>query len=461
MKKMYDELMELKAFMAEADELVIFGAGDAGRKVYELVRLCGNDISMFIDNDEKKQGTTFCDRRVEGVQSLQEGMSVILASIYHKEIHRQLKELKAANRCFDAFNFIGEESESITIKSFYKKGMENKFCTVPFTTLHIYSFYATQCCPAFISNVNIGSLQDSSIDEIWNSPMAQQVRASVLDGSFCYCDFDVCYYSNPEYSYLKSRDDIEDEYWQDIINKRKTVMDRGPREIGIGIDPSCNLACTMCRSEKIDCYDDNTIRSLTDKILNHYWDSVEYITLASTGEVFYSPNYLKILSGITEENFPKLKKIMLFTNGVLFTEDKWEKYIGGGYLQNIDKEVIISVDAYTEDTYNKIRRHGYFPAVKKNLEWISQYRKDGRISSLQLNFCVQEINYREMADFAYWCRELGVDSCVFQLLRNMPVKDSIHDISHPEHQEFLKVMENPIFNEPWVEISQIRNELDK
>ncbi len=191
----------------------------------------------------------------------------------------------------------------------------------------------------------------------------------------------------------------------------------------------------------------------------HRWESVEKIVLAGNGEVFYSPNYNKIIEGISDQNFPALKTIVLFTNAVLFTENKWDKckWLADKY----DIEVTVSVDAFTEKTYNKIRRGGVFSSLRKNLQMIARLRSAGKVKHFQLNFCVQKDNYLEMEDFAKWAEELGVDRLWFQIVRNVTGTESIHDINHPDYMEFVEMLKKPVFKQKWIDMEQIKNEIHK
>src|SRR4030042_6325081 len=47
------------------------------------------------------------------------------------------------------------------------------------------------CCPAWLAT-SVGNLGDQSVLEIWNSARAQDIRRSILDGSFRYCNRSLC-----------------------------------------------------------------------------------------------------------------------------------------------------------------------------------------------------------------------------------------------------------------------------
>jgi iron-sulfur cluster protein len=49
------------------------------------------------------------------------------------------------------------------------------------------------CCPAWLEKP-VGNLLRQSVSEVWNSPAAADVRRSILDGSFEYCNTARCPY---------------------------------------------------------------------------------------------------------------------------------------------------------------------------------------------------------------------------------------------------------------------------
>lgn len=76
------------------------------------------------------------------------------------------------------------------------------FCSKPFSWFEV-SRGAEEgevylCCPSWL-NAPVGNLNQQSVEEVWNGPVAQDVRRSILDGSFEYCD-------SVRYPYLNGRE---------------------------------------------------------------------------------------------------------------------------------------------------------------------------------------------------------------------------------------------------------------
>ena len=66
---------------------------------------------------------------------------------------------------------------------------ERHYCTRPFEFFETYDDGSIGfCCPSWYNNYEIGNINDNSIEEVWNGEAAQELRRSILDGSFRYCD---------------------------------------------------------------------------------------------------------------------------------------------------------------------------------------------------------------------------------------------------------------------------------
>lgn len=76
------------------EKVVIFGASRLGEIAYNVLK---NKyyIQYFLDNDSKKWGTVFCDKKICSVEELRGNIDVkiIIASVYYSEISIQLKNM--------------------------------------------------------------------------------------------------------------------------------------------------------------------------------------------------------------------------------------------------------------------------------------------------------------------------------------------------------------------------------
>jgi len=88
--------------------------------------------------------------------------------------------------------------------------------------------------------------------------------------------------------------------------------------------------------------------------------------------------------------------VFMTTNGVLFTEEKVRQVIDAGVTH-----ILISVDAATRETYDKVRIGGDYEKVLNAIEMVRRYR-DSRDSSLPLvraSFVQSSLNQHETSSF--------------------------------------------------------------
>ncbi len=334
------------------------------------------------------------------------------------------------------------------------ESLRGKFCPRPFEYLEIGYPQGDQipcfaCCPTWVPT-SVGDISKQSIAEIWNSENMQKIRSSILDESFSFCNKELC----PEIreNRLLDKSYLFQEHHKEIIKKQLTILP-GPRTINLSNDRSCNLECPSCRSEKIMWSQGDEFEKMEEvhqKLLDESLESLELIIFCSSGDPFASKLYRKLLFEMEGVKYPKLK-IQIVTNGQLFTPENWEKM--HKIHKNIDT-VYVSVDAATPQTYREVRKGGELDELIPNLKFIGQLRKKGLISLFQLDFVVQQKNYREMPEFVNLGKKVGADKVFFQKVVNWGTwsdevyeRQAVWKTSHPEHQMFLDILAHPLLKE--------------
>jgi len=176
------------------------------------------------------------------------------------------------------------------------------------------------------------------------------------------------------------------------------------------------------------------------------------VKITGSGDPFGSNHFRNIIKRINRSEYPRLK-IDLHTNGQLFDERAWVDLGMAGLVADTQ----ISIDAASSETYRIVRRGGDFDRLVRNLKFIRKLRQDGEITSLSMSFVVQALNFREMPDFVSLAREHGADCVSFAAMRNWGTfseqefeRESVCNPRHPEHAEFLGILQNPIFRMPYV-----------
>ena len=94
----------------------------------------------------------------------------------------------------------------------------------------------------------------------------------------------------------------------------------------------------------------------------------------------------------------------IITNGTLLTEGKIQEVCDS----KVDR-IKFSIDAFTEETYNKIRMGLNYNKVLKNIENI---RNSGCKTRITVGFTMQKYNYFELKDFIKFWKKKGIDTWI-------------------------------------------------
>lgn len=316
------------------------------------------------------------------------------------------------------------------------------------------------CCPAWLST-SIGNLQDQSVEEIWNGIKAQEIRRSILDGSFRYCNRSRCAFLQTVSGPVEKAEDVKDKDLKAVIEKELTILPYGPRQIICTYDRSCNLSCPSCRTNVIvERGNKKQILKIQSKIQNEALKDAYYLHITGSGDPFGSPFFRKWLQTMKKEDIPNVETIHLQTNAQLWTPKMWRTIAKD--VQQLIKSADISIDATSPETYAINRRGGSFKKLLENLEFISALRKSGPLKWVCISMVVQENNFREMPDFVRLGRRLHFDTVYFSQLVNYGTyteeefrNRAIHFRTHPRHPEFIDILKDEIFKEPMVQLGNL------
>jgi hypothetical protein len=175
-------------------------------------------------------------------------------------------------------------------------------CIKPFTYLDVHQKQQWLCCPSWAPQ-GIRPADDEKNDLLtnWNSYLAKNIRKSVLDGSYNYCDDKVC----PSLNELKNTGKLSPN-WDNFITKESFVEKYNiqsvedvdnftglPVRILFGFDRSCNLKCPSCRTDLVKNDDESSPEYIEKKnilatIENDFSKSLEFMMITGSGDPFYS-----------------------------------------------------------------------------------------------------------------------------------------------------------------------------
>ena len=278
-------------------------------------------------------------------------------------------------------------------------------CISPFRYLDIQPISQYICCPSW----NPTNIRENGWDPVntsedllknWNSVPVQEVRKSVMDGSYRHCNHKIC----PSLSSLINTGQptsilIEKSKFEQDFNIRSLEDIKNyqglPEEILFGFDRSCNLKCPSCRADlvandDIDSDDHKRKLILLKKIEESFGTGLKKIMITGSGDPFYSKIYRDYLVNFNEKLYPNLECIQVITNGVLLNEKMWNSLQSKKYI----KVVEISIDAGTKDTYENITRlNGDWDKLIENIKFLS---KQSSIVHMTFSMVVSQHNYKEM-----------------------------------------------------------------
>lgn len=329
------------------------------------------------------------------------------------------------------------------------------FCSRPFQYLEVTTYpergTGFLCCTSWLPKKPIGNLSKTSFDEMWNSQQAQEIRESILDGSFKFCTSE-CPFLKTEMGPVQKTEDVTDERMKRVIDEKLTKLPFGPKLVNAAFDMSCNLSCPSCRHHKIIERDSaDEILAIQKKFEEDIFPGAELAFITGSGDPFGSPFFLSWLRSGRLAKYPDLK-LHLHTNGVLWTEGIFSKIPEEVRDRIISTE--ISIDAGTPETYAINRRLGNWNKLMKNLEFVAELRRSGKLKHVRIHMVVQANNFREMPLFYELGSKHDFDQIYYSRLANWGTftneeysSRAVHDPSHQDHAEFLEVLKNPYFND--------------
>ncbi len=314
------------------------------------------------------------------------------------------------------------------------------FCRRPFEQFYVTADANVHlCCPAWMDRPAGNLLVQSPID-IWNGPVAKELRAGILDESFRHCT------SCPLLPGPSGCVTAE------AVPNPPPSTER-IRYLTIAFDPTCNLMCPSCRSEK------KTVGPGTEFIQKTLEDSgilanVDIICSSGSGDPLASSLFLKLLQKLPD--IAPHTSVSLQTNGLLLTPEKW-KILDQWKVGKKIVELLVSIDAASPETYRK-NRGGDFDLLVKNITYARQ-----RVPYLQVSMVVQQNNFREIPGFLDLAKRLGANTAYLSGLQKWESTYSIEDYlaravhlpSHPEHDDLLNILSSPALSAPNVTLARL------
>ncbi len=314
------------------------------------------------------------------------------------------------------------------LAEYRRKGLPEKFCSVPFTTLLLEPDGLVGGCRQKGCEFPMGRLQDNTLMEIWNGEKIRQWRREFLEGKPIICQKEVRHYSChscPEYNSLLPEVDISE------------FQTKKPSRIAFNLNGKCNLECRMCHvwEKPNGLYDKIGFWQQIDDII----ENLKEVELLS-GEPFIQKDTYKLMDLISVKKPDARWIITTNANWKLtdFVRSKMDKV----HFRNL----IVSLDSLVPGNYAKIRKKGDLDLALSTLDDLLDYEQD-RIKrglsplNIRINFLVQKDNWQELADFHTFKKNKKVE--IFRTFLYEPFEHSLLSLPEAERERILNFyMEN-------------------
>ncbi|MFA5216561.1 radical SAM/SPASM domain-containing protein [Sulfuricurvum sp.] len=192
-----------------------------------------------------------------------------------------------------------------------------------------------------------------------------------------------------------------------------------PSQIIVDVTQYCNLACIHCphgefaKSEVFSGahLDVELHKKLIDEIATDGLGYCQYIRYTANGETLIHPKIDEILEYACKNS---KTKINVTTNGMLLSETKAKKLLDIG-IDVFD----ISIDAFSNEVYSKIRVKGDLNQTKANvLKLIDLIQKYSYKTKVVVSFVEQPFNSHEVKAFESFWKKAGADFVVVRKLHS-------------------------------------------
>ncbi len=181
-----------------------------------------------------------------------------------------------------------------------------------------------------------------------------------------------------------------------------------PVQVYLQLASACNLSCYMCseHNRPSDARRGVGLVSLSPVIFARLeeevfpWSSQLYLGVG--GEPTYSENFVDFLTRAGAAN----QEVHLITNGTFLGNSE----VASAIADHVS-EIQISIDAASQETYERIRIGSRWSRLMEGIEKLQAYRaKSSHSSRLTLNMVLMRSNVHELPDFVDLAYKIGADA---------------------------------------------------
>ncbi|ACO85378.1 radical SAM/SPASM domain-containing protein [Clostridium botulinum] len=192
-----------------------------------------------------------------------------------------------------------------------------------------------------------------------------------------------------------------------------------PSQIIVDVAEICNLACVHCphsqyqKSGKLsgNFIDVELNSKMVNEVEKYGKGNTQQIRYTANGETLLHPQIYEMLKYSVDNSGTF---VSVTTNGTLLNGGNIEKLLGTG-VNLID----ISIDAFLDETYSKIRRNGELKITRNNvLNLLNMKNTIGSKTKIVVSFVEQKLNKNEVINFKEYWESKGADYVIIRRLHS-------------------------------------------
>ena len=173
----------------------------------------------------------------------------------------------------------------------------------------------------------------------------------------------------------------------------------------------CNIFCIMCYTHlnKGKSMHFLPVEDFT-RILDLFGKSVRFLYVACNFEPLLTPNFTNYLTCAKSRGIPFIS----FPTNALLLKKEISEYL----VDNSINEIIISLNGYETDDYNRIMFRSDFNNILKNLDYLVEYKKKNgtKFPKIRINTLLIKSNLRNLDKLVWLIKKYDISAVDFREL---------------------------------------------
>lgn len=294
------------------------------------------------------------------------------------------------------------------------------FCAYPFQRLKFTpEGDVTMCC--FHERKCLGNILKQDLMEIWNSPLAQEIRQETMAGQMhrtCRGDSCPLYHKMERPMFDVQTYQFPFEFEIDIPTQHCNVGGEHPTKK--------NPACLMCERHLRrfeDFWQDDHLEEVCQR-LQPYIKHIHWLHIQGVAEPFWKDRIFQLLDLLGVEKYKHKVWISTTTNGTLMNERHRKLF-----LHYPKSTITWSMDAGSPLIYKIIRRLDMYDKIVENLKTYCQERNSNG-QHVHIHNNINTINIGDVEKMVELAAEAGIDRLDFNATYGVPAicvnKENVH-----------------------------------